>query len=112
IDDERREVDAWRFSQLGLGDPIGVTAMHGRGGGDPPDAIVDALPHPGPAPPAGKAGTLSVAIVGRPNVGKSTLFNRLVGDDRSVVHDEPGTTRDAVETLVESAGGGVRSEGG
>ena len=87
-----------------------MSAIHGRGSGDLLDAIVDALP-----PDAGGAraddaddGIFSVAIVGRPNVGKSTLFNRLVGDERSIVHDMPGTTRDAIDTIVETEDGPLR----
>ena len=117
IDDERREADAWVFSQLGLGDPIGVSAMHGRGSGDLLDVIVAAFPEPEAelelatdeeGDGNGKDSIFSVAIVGRPNVGKSTLFNRLVGDDRSVVHDAPGTTRDAIDTLVDTEDGPLR----
>jgi GTP-binding protein len=86
-----------------------VSAVHGRGSGDLLDALVEALPpevdesEHEPEPEA-----FSVAIVGRPNVGKSTLFNRLVGDERSVVHDLPGTTRDSVDTLVETEDGLLR----
>jgi GTP-binding protein len=111
VDDERREHQAWELTRLGLGDPIPVSALHGRGSGDLLDAIVDALPpEPEPAgePAEPDAAVLSVAIVGRPNVGKSTLFNRLVGDDRSVVHDEPGTTRDSIDTIVETPEGPLR----
>ena len=95
VDDERRANDIWKFERLGLGEPFPVSALHGRGSGDLLDAIVDALP---PEPEAVEEeeeddGAFAVAIVGRPNVGKSTLFNRLVGDERSVVHDLPGTTR-------------------
>jgi GTP-binding protein len=109
VDDTSRESDAWAFTQLGLGDPRPVSALHGRGSGDLLDAIVDALPTESAEPPLDEdAGTLSVAIVGRPNVGKSTLFNRLVGDDRAVVHDEPGTTRDSIDTVVESDEGPLR----
>lgn len=111
VDSEHRESDAWAFTRLGLGDPRPVSALHGRGVGDLLDEVVALLPAAG----AGDAevaeidaGTPSVAIVGRPNVGKSTLFNRLVGDERSVVHDVPGTTRDAVDTLIETDEGPLR----
>jgi len=86
-----------------------VSALHGRGSGDLLDALVDLLPDEideTEAEPEREA--FSVAIVGRPNVGKSTLFNRLVGDDRTVVHDMPGTTRDSIDTLVESEDGLLR----
>jgi GTPase len=107
VDDERRETDAWTFARLGLGDPIPVSAIHGRGSGDLLDALVAALPpEAAPAPDASKL--FSIAIVGRPNVGKSTLFNRLVGDERTVVHDEPGTTRDAIDTVVDTPDGPLR----
>jgi GTP-binding protein len=109
-DDDRRENEAWTFARLGLGDPHPVSAIHGRGSGDLLDALVDALPpepdEPEPEDPADKL--FSVAIVGRPNVGKSTLFNRIVGDERSIVHDLPGTTRDAVDTVVETEDGPLR----
>jgi GTP-binding protein len=105
VDDTQRESDAWAFSQLGLGDPFAVSATHGRGTGDLLDALVAELP-PEVAPAAPDTDRpFAVAIVGRPNVGKSTLFNRLVGDERSVVHDAPGTTRDSIDTLVETPDG-------
>jgi GTPase len=110
VDDASRESDAWAFTKLGLGDPHPVSALHGRGSGDLLDAVVGALP---PATEAAAeveppAGPFSVAVVGRPNVGKSTLFNRLVGDERAVVHDEPGTTRDSIDTIVETDDGPLR----
>jgi len=108
VDDEARESDVWAFSRLGLGDPIPVSAIHGRGSGDLLDRVVAALP-PEPELPADPIDdAFAVAIVGRPNVGKSTLFNRVVGDDRAVVHDAPGTTRDAIDTVVESEDGRLR----
>ena len=112
VDDESRETDAWAFSRLGLGDPVAVSAIHGRGSGDLLDAVVAALPPPsddqeGRASDEG-GGPFAIAVVGRPNVGKSTLFNRLVGDERTVVHDQPGTTRDAVDTIVETEEGPLR----
>jgi GTP-binding protein len=110
VDDERRESDIWELTRLGLGDPLPVSALHGRTSGDLLDAVVAVLPPEPevPEPEDGNAGVFSVAIVGRPNVGKSTLFNRLVGEERSVVHDLPGTTRDAVDTIVETDEGTLR----
>jgi GTP-binding protein len=110
VDDERREADAWQFERLGLGVPYPVSAMHGRGTGDLLDAVVAALP-PEPEVPVEADpldDTFAVAVVGRPNVGKSTLFNRIVGDERAVVHDAPGTTRDAIDTIVETPDGPLR----
>jgi GTP-binding protein len=116
-DDDRREHEIWPLAKLGLGDPHPVSAIHGRGSGDLLDAVVAALPADADAPLDASAGAtddvegprpFSVAIVGRPNVGKSTLFNRLVGDDRSVVHDMPGTTRDTIDTIVETETGVLR----
>jgi GTPase len=124
VDNERREADAWAFVALGHGDPWMVSALHGRGIGDLLDEVVrrlppvqQAVPRPrvgagpegaAPAEAAPGAEAAAVAIVGRPNVGKSTLFNRLVGQERAVVHDQPGTTRDAVDTLLETSVGTFR----
>jgi GTP-binding protein len=110
VDSEHRETDAWDFARLGLGEPLAVSALHGRQVGDLLDAVVALLPPPGPEElPADDTGKVpSVAVVGRPNVGKSTLFNRLIGDDRSVVHDQPGTTRDSIDTVVETPDGPIR----
>jgi GTP-binding protein len=128
-DNNQREDERWQFLSLGLGEPYPISALHGRRTGDFLDEVVARLPgrpdgrdgegeaagasspavdgadgldgEPAPAIPA-------VAIVGRPNVGKSTLFNRLIGDDRSVVHDLPGTTRDAIDTVVDTPEGPIR----
>jgi GTP-binding protein len=116
VDNDRREADAWELMSLGLGDPWMVSALHGRGTGDLLDEVVRLLPT---APddsihsePPGDtelgAAVIRVAIVGRPNVGKSTLFNRLLGEERSVVHDLPGTTRDAIDTQIDTAEGPIR----
>jgi GTP-binding protein len=112
VDDTNRENSIWEFVRLGVGDPYPVSALHGRGTGDLLEDLVKILPavpeveSDADATPADKI--FSVSIVGRPNVGKSTLFNRLIGDDRSVVHDMPGTTRDAVDTVVETEDGPIR----
>jgi GTP-binding protein len=114
VDGDSRDTDAWSFARLGLGHPFPVSALHGRGTGDLLDAVVEGLPAaPGPGEVGGDAGAAtpsvpSVAIVGRPNVGKSTLFNRLIGDERSIVHDLPGTTRDSIDTLVSTSDGDLR----
>lgn len=133
-DNDRREDERWAFLSLGLGEPYPVSALHGRRAGDLLDEVISRFPQSAqvaagngngngngnedgareegaehtdepwtpdePRPPR-------VAIVGRPNVGKSTLFNRLVGEDRSVVHDLAGTTRDSIDTLVETEDGPI-----
>ena len=109
VDGDSRDTDAWVFAKFGLGDPLPVSAIHGRGTGDLLDAVVALFPPPVEEEQPEEAPRVpSVAIVGRPNVGKSTLFNRLIGDERSVVHDLPGTTRDTVDTLVSTPEGELR----
>ncbi len=112
VDDLNHDAQSWEFLQLGVGEPFTVSALHGRGAGDLLDAIVDRLILADEVDevPANEPddGALRVAIVGRPNVGKSTLFNQLIGEERSVVHDMPGTTRDAIDTVVETEQGLIR----
>ncbi|MCL5734767.1 MAG: ribosome biogenesis GTPase Der [Actinobacteria bacterium] len=84
------------YWELGLGEPIGVSAEHGLGVGDLLDVVVAALPPE--APVVETPATVRVAIVGRPNVGKSSLLNALLGDGRAIVSNRPGTTRDAIDT--------------
>ena len=106
IDRAEQEADATAFHRLGLGGPVPVSALHGRGSGDLLDRIVALLPD---AIALGESELEpSFAIVGRPNVGKSSLFNRLVGSERSVVFEEAGTTRDAVDAIVDWPSGPVR----
>ncbi|MHB1342975.1 MAG: ribosome biogenesis GTPase Der [Thermoleophilia bacterium] len=101
---DRREAVAREneFWELGLGEPHGVSAEHGLGTGDLLDAILEVLPEPGPAVQSERP--VNVAIVGRPNVGKSSLVNALLGDERTIVSPIPGTTRDAIDTLIEFEG--------
>ena len=111
VDDAQHEASSWEFLGLGAGDPHTVSAQHGRGTGDLLDVIVSQLEENRKVEEVADAdddGALRVAIVGRPNVGKSTLFNQLIGEERSVVHDLPGTTRDAIDTLVSTDVGLIR----
>jgi GTP-binding protein len=136
VDDQNREAGGWEFVSLGVGDPYPVSALHGRGTGDLLDEVVSLLPEPladgadGDNSDGSRSATLSastwgygasggagsaeadpstprVAIIGRPNVGKSTLFNRLLGEERSIVHDMPGTTRDTIDTVVDTPKGPI-----
>jgi GTPase len=99
IDDPRRDLDAVEFHRLGLGEPVPLSALHGHGTGDLLDEIVSRLPGTG-RPPLGDD-TIRVAILGRPNVGKSSLLNKLLGRERVIVSDVPGTTRDAIDTILQ-----------
>ena len=98
IDDPRRDDDAVEFHALGLGDPVAISALHGHGTGDLLDRIVAELP--GEGPPEVGEDAIRVAILGRPNVGKSSLLNALVGQERVIVSDVPGTTRDSIDTIL------------
>jgi GTPase len=100
VDTERGEADAAALWSLGLGEPHPISAMHGRGVADLLDEVVASLPAVSEAG-AGGGGPRRVALVGKPNVGKSSLLNKLAGDARAVVHDEAGTTVDPVDSLIE-----------
>lgn len=108
VDDALGEADTHAIERLGLGPPLPVSALHGRGSGDLLDVIAEHVRGIEPREGADDSDAISVAIVGRPNVGKSSLFNRLVGDDRAIVDEMPGTTRDAVDTVVEGEGTSFR----
>jgi GTP-binding protein len=103
VDDARSEADATSLWSLGLGEPVMISALHGRGSGDLLDLVLDALPE---APPErlGESGPRRVALIGRPNVGKSSLLNKLAGEQRAVVDPVAGTTRDPVDELIELGG--------
>lgn len=103
VDDERVEAEAAALWSLGLGEPRMVSASHGRGTGDLLDDVLEVLPET-PREGTGGTGPRRVALVGKPNVGKSSLLNKLAGDERSVVHDVAGTTVDPVDSLVELGG--------
>ncbi|HEX2027846.1 MAG TPA: ribosome biogenesis GTPase Der, partial [Nitriliruptorales bacterium] len=100
VDSPRQDPLVHELYALGLGEPLPVSAAHGRGMGDALDAIVAALPDQAPAGQPDASDVPRVAVVGRPNVGKSSLFNRLAGEERAIVDPVPHTTRDPVDTVV------------
>jgi GTP-binding protein len=105
VDDERVEADAAMLWSLGLGQPWPVSALHGRGSGDVLDALLEVLPEETAVADAyPRGGPRRVALLGRPNVGKSSLLNQLAGEDRVVVDEVAGTTRDPVDELIELGG--------
>ncbi|MCL1838051.1 MAG: ribosome biogenesis GTPase Der [Propionibacteriaceae bacterium] len=103
VDDARAEADAAAMWNLGLGEPYPVSALHGRGMGELLDALIAALPAPTEAEEQ-VSGPRRIALIGRPNVGKSSLLNKLAGAQRAVVHDVAGTTVDPVDEVVEIQG--------
>jgi GTPase len=104
VDDAPGEPSAASLWSLGLGEPIPVSALHGRGSGDLLDVVLDALPATPPERDAPDGGPRRVALLGRPNVGKSSLLNKLAGQERVLVDAEAGTTRDPVDELIELGG--------
>ncbi|MEY3849105.1 MAG: hypothetical protein RL602_342 [Actinomycetota bacterium] len=102
VDGEREEAEAHGLWSLGLGEPRFVSALHGRGSGDLLDHIVSVLPEVGRA--QNQDGYRKVALIGRPNVGKSSLFNAIAGESLSIVDDAAGTTRDPVDSLLSFGG--------
>jgi GTP-binding protein len=107
VDSDRQEPLVPEFHALGLGEPLPVSALHGRGSADLLDRILDIVPalDGDQAPVETEA---RFCLVGRPNVGKSSLLNRILREERAVVHDQPGTTRDAIDSVVEIEGRAVR----
>jgi GTP-binding protein len=102
LDDPRRDSEAAEFHRLGLGEPVPISALHGHGTGDLLDDVVRLLPGRAEMPVGEDA--IRVAILGRPNVGKSSLLNGLLGSERVIVSDVPGTTRDSIDTVLERDG--------
>jgi len=115
-DNERRRYEALQFHELALGDPLPISAYHDIGVDQLLDGVVNLLPY---FPPEEELEMMKVAIVGRPNVGKSTLLNAILGQERAIVTETPGTTRDAIDTIFEYNGqrmllidtGGIRRRG-
>ncbi len=102
---DREDERLWEFYSLGVGDPLPISALHGHGTGDLLDEVVALFPDEDELEDrTPDDGALSIAIIGRPNAGKSSLFNKMLGSERSIVSDVAGTTRDAIDTVVEHAG--------
>ena len=112
VDDQNHEVGMWEYLSMGLGEPNPVSALHGRGTADLLDLVIATIPELENnlvvEDEVETDDVVAVAIVGRPNVGKSTLFNKLIGEERAVVHDKAGTTRDAIDTIVETEIGTIK----
>lgn len=103
LDELAEATEQHEFWELGLGEPVPISALSGKGSGDLLDRVVDLLPSPGSVGPVRPA-HLRLAVIGRPNVGKSSFVNRLLGEERVIVHPEAGTTRDAIDTYLEFDG--------
>jgi len=104
-DNPKRESQAVEFYEMGLGEPLAISAYHGRGTAELLDRVISRLPAPQKAEIS--AEMMKLAIVGRPNVGKSTLLNSLLGEERAIVDETPGTTHDALNTLLDFGGQSV-----
>src|SRR5258707_229578 len=104
VDDQKSEADATSLWSLGLGEPFAVSALHGRASGDLLDLVLEALPDAPPERIGFSGGPRRVALIGRPNVGKSSLLNRLAGENRALVSPVAGTTRDPVDEVIELGG--------
>jgi len=104
VDNQQQELESASLWSMGLGQPYAVSALHGRGSGELLDVVLGALPEPPPVTYAIPRGPRRVALVGRPNVGKSSLLNRLANEERAVVHEVAGTTVDPVDSLVQIGG--------
>ncbi|HLT11366.1 MAG TPA: ribosome biogenesis GTPase Der [Micromonosporaceae bacterium] len=104
VDNQQLELESASLWSLGLGQPYPVSALHGRGSGELLDALLDVLPEPPPVTEPRERGPRRVALVGKPNVGKSSLLNRLAKEERAVVDAVAGTTVDPVDSLVEIGG--------
>ncbi len=104
MDDPGNEEGVWEFLNLGLGDPWIISATHGHGTGDLLDEVVRIIKESGIDEKEDEIEAINVAVIGRPNAGKSSLTNRLINDDRSIVSPVAGTTRDAIDTLIEHDG--------
>lgn len=104
VDEPAGDLSHLDFYRLGLGDPVPVSALNGKGSGDLLDHVVGVLPDAGERGPETVDVDLRLAVIGKPNVGKSSFVNRLLGEERVVVHSEPGTTRDAIDTYLEYEG--------
>jgi GTPase len=100
LDDPTRTDQIHEFHRLGLGEPVAISGLHGHGTGDLLDTILERLPGASKRPEISE-GAIRVAILGRPNVGKSSLLNALVGEERVIVSEVPGTTRDSIDTVVQ-----------
>ena len=101
VDDPAKDDEALEFHRLGLGDPVPLSALHGHGTGDLLDVIVSRLEDTGGRRAELGEDAIKVAILGRPNVGKSSLVNALLGEERVIVSETPGTTRDAIDTVLQ-----------
>ncbi len=109
VDTDALETAVWDFMRLGVGEPFAISSLHGKGVADMLDEVVNRLPaETTPEPSSEEERVFAVAFVGRPNVGKSSLFNLMIGEERSIIHDFAGTTRDTVDTTIDTEIGPIK----